>query len=313
MDKVFITGGSGFVGAHVVRAYLNEGWEVHVFGPSPKPCLTKVDMAQITFHQGNIASHDDIKQAVKAADPSLVVSLAAYGDTGQGLLASAAANESAALQVNVTGFHNLLSTCLFQKVPRVIWASTLAVFGSSKLYKNGVAYDDSARRPETFYGLTKVLAEDIAGFYQAEHGLTLTGLRLPLVFGPGLWYQGVASKIKEIFESIAEQKAVEISAPAQSIDLMYVKDVARSFIHLTNFNGSLGPIYNLTAYPGSASAIADIVCELHPTSRIKVNAVKSSREYPEANGNKLRQETGFSYKFDLHEACKDYINELSGT
>ena len=62
MDKVFITGGSGFVGAHVVRAYVNEGWEVHVFGPSPKPCLTKVDMAQITFHQGNIANHDDIKQ-----------------------------------------------------------------------------------------------------------------------------------------------------------------------------------------------------------------------------------------------------------
>ncbi len=311
MKKVFITGGSGFVGAHVVRAYLNEEWEVHVFGPSQKPCLTQDDLRQITFHKGNICNQDDVDEAIKVAAPTLVVGLAAYGDSGQGLLASAATNESAALQVNVVGFHHLLSTCLKRDIPRVIWASTLAVFGKPSLYEGGVVYDDSIRKPETFYGLTKVLAEDVAEFYRQQHGLSLTGLRLPLVFGPGLWYQGVASKIKEIFENTPENKEKIIEAPAEPVDLMYVKDVAGAFVHVTNFKGPLDLIYNLTAYPGTAKTLANIVQEIRPETQIQINSKKSLHHYPEVNGDKLRHETGFAPTFNLHEACRDYINEIS--
>ena len=215
-----------------------------MFGPSQKPCLTQDDLRQITFHKGNICNQDDVDEAIKVAAPTLVVGLAAYGDSGQGLLASAATNESAALQVNVVGFHHLLSTCLKRDIPRVIWASTLAVFGKPSLYEGGVVYDDSIRKPETFYGLTKVLAEDVAEFYRQQHGLSLTGLRLPLVFG-------------------------------------------------------------------TAKTLANIVQEIRPETQIQINSKKSLHHYPEVNGDKLRHETGFAPTFNLHEACRDYINEIS--
>ena len=311
MSHVFITGGSGFVGAHVVRAYLEAGWEVTVFGPSPKPCLTKFDLAHISFHKGDVTRYEDIDQALSKTHPELVVGLAAYGATGLGLLTSAATNEAAALQVNVNGFHNLLKGCHKHGTPRVLWASTLAVFGNPTIYPDGTVYDDSIRAPETFYGMTKVLAENIACFFQATHGLVLTGLRLPLVFGPGLWYEGVASKIKHLFEAAIREEKIEIPAPAQAFDLMYVKDVGRAFIHLANYTGRLEQIYNLTAYSESASSIANVIRQIRPASEITVKPVESGHLYPTVNGQKIEKTTGFSYKFDLHEACEDYINELT--
>ena len=310
MSHVFIIGGSGFVGAHVVRAYVEAGWKVTVFGPSPKPCLTEFDLAHISFHEGSITRYDDINQALSKTRPELVVGLAAYGATGQGLLASAATNETSALEINVNGFHNLLTACRRQGTPRVLWASTLAVFGNPTLYPGGTVYDDSIRAPETFYGMTKVLAENIACFFQETHGLALTGLRLPLIFGPGLWYEGVASKIKHLFEAAIRNDKIEIAAPAQRFDLMYVKDVGRAFIHLANHTDRLEHIYNLTAYSESASSIANVIRQIRPESEVTVRPVESGHHYPMVNGEKIQKTTGFSYKFDLHEACEDYINEL---
>ena len=311
MKNVLITGGSGFVGAHVVRAYVEAGWDVTVFGPSPEPCLTKEDLTHIVFHEGDVASYNDIDGAIAKANPALVVGLAAYGETGQGLLASAAANEVSALRVNVTGFHNLLTACMKQETPRVLWASTLAVFGNPALYSDGIVYDDSDRWPETFYGMTKVLAENIARFFQETHGLTLTGLRLPLVFGPGLWYQGIAHKIKVLFEAAARNEKAEIEVPAKAIDLMYVKDVASAFLHVTNHAGPLDLIYNLTAYSATTESLADIIQEIRPDSEIRVQSIGAVHHYPTVNGEKLGRETGFSYKFGLRAACEDYINELT--
>ena len=91
---------------------------------------------------------------------------------------------------------------------------------------------------------------------------------------------------------------------------MYVKDVGRAFIHLANHTDWLEHIYNLTAYSESASSIANVIRQIRPESEVTVRPVESGHHYPMVNGEKIQKTTGFSYKFDLHEACEDYINEL---
>ena len=87
MSKIFITGGSGFVGAHVARAFVAEGHDVTVFGPSTEPCLSVEDLKEMKFLKGSIAEASAVSNAVAAVHPDIVIGVAAFGGTGNGLLA----------------------------------------------------------------------------------------------------------------------------------------------------------------------------------------------------------------------------------
>jgi UDP-glucose 4-epimerase len=311
MSAIFITGGSGFVGAHVVRAFVREGWAVTVFGPSPEPCLSQDDLSKITFLTGSITDAGSVADAINTANPNLVLGLAAYGGTGHGLLASAAKNEASALAVNVQGFHHLLTACAkLTKRPKVIWASTFAVFGGPSAYPGGIANEFSPRKPESFYGLTKVLAEDLAHFFREQHKLEVTGIRLPLVFGPGLWYKGVASQIRELFEIAVQSLPTKLELATEPIELMYVKDVAKAFVHAAKYDGLLDSIYNLTGFPSSPVSIAATLKTALPSANFRIIPTTTGPSYSLVNGDKLRLETGFSPGFNLETACKDYLHEL---
>ena len=311
MSKIFITGGSGFVGAHVARAFVRDGQEVTVFGPSTEPCLLKQDLKSIKFLKGSITEASVVSDAITSVDPDVVIGLAAFGGTGNGLLASAASDGAAAISVNVQGFHHLLSACVELPLsPKVIWASTFAVFGPSSAYPDGVAHESSPRKPESFYGLTKVLAEDLAGFFRDHQELAITGIRLPLVFGPGLWYNGVANQIRELFEIAVGGVSTELELATEPIELMYVKDVAKAFVHAANYEGSLDAIYNLTAFPSSPFSIAEVLQNIVPQAKFQIHPITTGESYSLVNGNKLRTEAGFSPDFDLAMACKDYVHEL---
>ena len=314
MSKIFITGGSGFVGAHVARAFVAEGHDVTVFGPSTEPCLSAEDLKKMKFLKGSIAEASAVSHAIGTVHPDIVIGLAAFGGTGNGLLASAASDGAAAISVNVQGFRHLLSACIELPVPpKVIWASTFAVFGPASAYPNGVADETSPRKPESFYGLTKVLAEDLAGFFRDHQGLAITGIRLPLVFGPGLWYNGVANQIRELFEIAVGSASTELQLATEPIELMYVKDVAKAFVHTANYNGSLDAIYNLTAFPSSPFAIAEELHSILPKAEFQIHPITTGESYSLVNGDKLRMETGFIPDFNLTMACKDYIHELGKT
>ena len=144
MSKIFITGGSGFVGAHVARAFVADGHDVTVYGPSTEPCLSADDLKKMKFLKGSIAEASAVSHAIGTVHPDIVIGLAAFGGTGNGLLASAASDGAAAISVNVQGFRHLLSACIELPVPpKVIWASSFAVFGPASAYPNGVAADTS--------------------------------------------------------------------------------------------------------------------------------------------------------------------------
>ncbi len=310
MSRVFITGGSGFVGAHVVRRFVADGHDVTVFAPSPEPCLTEADLADIVFWPGGVEERGALDAMIATAKPDLVIGLAAYGAGGHGLVAAAAGDEAQAMAVNVGGFRTLLAACERRKVARVLWASTFAVFGAPRHYPDGIADETAPRLPETFYGLTKVLAEDVARYWRDARGLDVTGLRLPVVFGPGLWYRGAAAEIVDLFQAAADGGTASLEVSDQPLELMYIDDVVRAFAHLADHRGPLDLIYNLQAYAPSLHEVVAALKDIVPALTVATTDVTPALAYARVSGHKLAADTGFATAYSLKQACEATVAAL---
>ena len=312
MSRILVAGASGFLGAHAVRRFLADGHEVAGFAPAPEPCLAEADLAAMAFFTGDATVPGEISAAVGDFGPDVVVGLAAHGAGGGGLVAAAQDDPAGARAVNADGFRNLLDACRAHGVRRVLWAGTGAVFGGPDLYPDGRADEDSRPGPETAYGETKLRAEEIARDYRAR-GLASTGLRLPLLFGPGLWYRGAAARIAELFAAAAslgpEGGRAAFAAPDGPMDLAYVKDAAGAFAFLAAAPGPLAAIYNLHVCAPTARELAAAVMAHVSGLEIEVTLDRAARRFPVMRGDRLCT-LGFRPARALGAACADYLAEL---
>ena len=310
MARILVTGGSGFVGAHVVRRLIKDNHEVTVFAPGPEPCLSEHDLADIMLIEGSVEDDEALTSTLAIARPEFVVGLAAYGGSGNGLLAAARENEASALSVNVGGFRNLLAACEERGVERLFWASMLAVYGAPHHYGPDPVNEEAPRLPETFYGLTKVLAEDVAGFYRDVKGVPVTGLRLPVIFGAGLWYRGAATQLVNLFQAAADGGSTALEVSTIPLDLMYVKDVAEAFARVITHKGPLDAIYNLQAYAPSLHEIVAVLKGLSPNLEVTTTDIHPALTYPLVSGQKFTDHVGYTATYSLETACADSISDL---
>lgn len=307
--RVLVVGASGFVGAHAVRRLVRDGHDVAGFAPAPDPCLTEADLAGMTFFAGDATEAGALDSAVAAFAPGVVIGLAAHGGSGGGLMAAAARDPARARAVNVEGFRLLLESCLARRVGRVLWASTGAVFGGPALYPpDGVADEDAPPAPETEYGATKRDAEELARAFR-RRGLPVTALRLPLVFGPGLWYRGAAARLLTLFEAAARGEPAAIALPAGPLDLAYVKDVASAFSFLATAPGELDIVYNLAVCAPTREELVATLRALVPGFSVALEEPPPGPAFPAMRGARLRA-LGFDPAWSLRDACADWLAGL---
>src|SRR5690606_35967076 len=99
-----------------------------------------------------------------------VITTAAHGAGRQGLMRSGEAEGDHALAVNVGGLRNVFEAARQAGVSRVIWTSSTVVYGPASLYGAARVTENDECRPVTFYGLTKLLGEQVAQFHRDRHG-----------------------------------------------------------------------------------------------------------------------------------------------
>ncbi|QCK87436.1 NAD(P)-dependent oxidoreductase [Phreatobacter aquaticus] len=296
---VLVAGGRGFVGSHVVRALVSAGARPVVFGPPMADDL----LADITGHfddiTGSVEDDDALDQVFATTRPPLVISCIAHGAGKLGLMRTGEADLQASLAVNVAGFAKLLDAARRAHVRRVVWTSSTVVYGPASAYGGRTVNEADATGPVTNYGLTKELAETVAAYHHRRHGLHVVGLRLPLVLGPGLWYQGVASTIAGLFATIREGRAAHIAFHDDAMDLMEVGDVARALLIAAQHPRKLDPIYNLAGFTAAMSDIVAAVSRLRPDARITRDLVPAAQTFPPIDGRRFSQATGFTATHDL--------------
>jgi UDP-glucose 4-epimerase len=164
---VLVTGGSGFIGSHVVNALKNKGYTVRVFDQA-KP------EADVEWVKGDLRSKEDAYNAVR--DAEAVFHLAAVADVNV-----ATTDPQMCLDVNELGTLNLLSACSGNDVERFILASTVWVYGRAT---GTVTEETPINLPSDIYTKTKIGQEHLVHSWAKTRSLRFTILRYDIPYGP---------------------------------------------------------------------------------------------------------------------------------
>jgi UDP-glucose 4-epimerase len=220
--RIIVTGGAGFIGSHVVDAYLAAGHEVLVVDSlwdhgggrrenvSDPASFVRMDVRD-----------DQLARVFAEFRPEIVNHHAA-----QHSVAISARDPIFDAQVNVVGLLNVLENAVKTRAKKVIFASSGATFGTPEKFP---ITDETPQRPSSPYGITKMVAEHYLRFYENERGLDFTALRYGNVYGPRQDPNGEAGVIAIFIGAFLQRRGVRIDWDGeQTRDYVYCADVARA-------------------------------------------------------------------------------------
>jgi len=184
--KILITGAAGFIGFHLSRRMLDQGYEVlgidninDYYDKNLKTIrLNKLsNYKNFSFKKLDISNRNALKKTFQSFLPNKVVNLAAQAGVRYSL-----ENPYAYIDSNIVGFTNIIELCRYNDVDSFIYASSSSVYGGNKKIPFNI--EDRVDKPLALYGATKRTNELFAYTYSKLYGLNTTGLRFFTVYGP---------------------------------------------------------------------------------------------------------------------------------
>ena len=231
-EPILVTGAAGFIGFHLARRLLADGWIVHgvdnlndYYDPKLKQARLAALSANANFHfeTCELADRDAVAKVFARQRFDYVVHLAA-----QAGVAYSAANPAAYVDSNLVGFANILESCRNGACRHLVYASSSSVYGGNESMPLRVS--DRVDEPLSLYGATKRANELMAHAYAHLFGLPATGLRFFTVYGP--W--GRPDMAYWLFaEAILDGRPVKLFNQGHMWrDFTYVDDVIEAVVRL---------------------------------------------------------------------------------
>jgi UDP-glucose 4-epimerase len=245
--RILVTGGSGFIGRHVVSVLAADGAYVRVVDLKPHPDPS------VEIVVGDLGDPEVLTASLEGGIDS-IVHLAAVTSVLRSL-------EQPALtyQTNVAATASLLEAARAAGASSLVFASTNAVTGPMQAPKISEA---ATLRPLTPYGSTKAAAEMLMSAYTASYGLRCTCLRLTNVYGPGM--QAKDSIVARLMRAIRLGTTFEIYGDGRQVrDYVHVSDVvaaARLALLNPDWNGPL------VIGTGTSLSVLDVVEQVRAVS-----------------------------------------------
>ena len=186
MKKILVTGSAGFIGFHLSKSLLEDGYEVlgidnvnDYYDPNLK--WARLDILKkyknFKFERIDISHREDLTTAFTKFKPNKVVNLAAQAGVRYSI-----ENPYAYMDANLVGFLNIIELCRHNNVEGLIYASSSSVYGGNT--KIPFSVEDRVDNPISLYAATKKANELIANTYSHLYELPTTGLRFFTVYGP---------------------------------------------------------------------------------------------------------------------------------
>lgn len=260
---ILVTGGAGYIGRWLAHELLAHDIAVVAFDrqaadPVWKPALP----ASARFVTGDVTDRDAFVAVAKSDDFSAIIHLAGIVTMG------CERDPDLGMRVNLGGTHNALEAARLAGIPRVVFASTISVYGPNVPQP---MTEDAPAEPLTWYGQSKLMAEQLGLYYQRRFGLDFRAARLAAIVGPA---RNAASGSATMYTSLIIERAAlgqpyEIDVdPEAGTPVCYAKDAARALATLATTSSAPRRIYHISTGLATAQGLIDIVRQRVPDAQL---------------------------------------------
>jgi UDP-glucuronate 4-epimerase len=343
MNKILITGTAGFIGFHLAKRLLEEGYEV-----TGLDCINDYYDVNIKYARLNELgiTRDQIVENVlltstryplhhfirlKLEEKEKVAALFELGrfDTVIHLAAQAGVRYSienpwAYIESNIIGHLSILEACRHFPVEHLVFASSSSVYGINE--KMPLAVNDNVDHPISLYAATKKSDELMSHVYSSLYGVPVSGLRFFTVYGP--WGRPDMALFK-FTKAMLQGKPVEIYNYGKMVrDFTYIDDIVEGIIRVAKKPPVPDPDFDRSSPDPSASFCPYRICNIGNSNPVKLEefidaiekelGVKAKREYlpiqpgdvpmTYADVRKLEEEFGYKPSTTVEEGISKFIS-----
>lgn len=233
--SILVIGGMGFIGARITKSLVEMGEKVVVVGRRPTLHRLRDVADKVRVIQGDKAHIDQIFDWIRAYNVKKIV------DASSDLEVDCEEAPFTASKLNITGTLNVFEASRITGIRRVIWASSLAIYGDKKRAKGVPQDEDALNDPVTVYGAIKSYGEFMARVYNAKWGMDVVGLRPSSIYGP-LRTSGVTTWLTDMVKNPLNGQPVDILAgPDETSNFCFVDDCADAFVRCCQYEGDRLP------------------------------------------------------------------------
>jgi len=307
-----VTGASGQIGSELIPMLRDKYGSDNVIAGIYKNDL--VDEVNLTGPSVNLDVTDQkqLQSVVESIQPNTIFHLASI------LSALAEEDRKLAYKVNFESLYNMLETSVKYGVEKVIIPSSIGAFG---LDTPSIAPNDTLQRPNTIYGISKVLGELLGNYYYSMTGLDVRGVRLPGVLS---WKveptAGTTDYAVAIFyEALISGKYTCYLRGDTKLPMIYMPDAINALILLSEADGSKlqhRADFNVAAISFTPAELASAITKRLPNFRMKYEIDPMRQAIADSWPDELiddvaKQEWGWDHKYGLDEIVDDMIFQLS--
>jgi UDP-glucose 4-epimerase len=299
--RVLITG-AGLIGCHAARELLERGDDVTLFEVAPRPdYIRHVVGKDLPVIRGDIRDLPCLVDAMRDVVPERVIHLAALvGEVN-------ITNLYTGFQINLAGTVNVVEAARFAGARRLIHASTQALYLGED--PKELLYEDSPLDSRgRVYNASKLACEHVLKTYAAKHKFELALLRFAGVYGFRSVAGGPGVAVQEAVWAAMADRKVELNL-YESVDLIYVKDLAHGIALAAHTSPLTHQVYNLGS--GTLTTVEDVEGALRKIfPGIDMSRGKLTPARPRMDITRAHTKLGFNPEYKLEAGLRDYVAEI---